>query len=214
MGVYGGVTAEDRRAGRRERLLDAALDLLGTDGASAATVRGVCAAAGLTPRYFYESFSSIDELLVAVFDRIAAEALPVALAAADAAPHDARAKARAALGAFAEHLLTDQRRARVAFVEALGSEALMRRRLDALRGLAALLADRGREFYGAQPGTERLVDTTAYLLVGGVVELFVAYIEGDLEAPLDELLDDLTELFVAVGEAAAALGRRRMRGRT
>lgn len=44
--------------------------MLGTDGWQATTVRGICERARLNPRYFYESFSGLDELLVAVFDRI------------------------------------------------------------------------------------------------------------------------------------------------
>ena len=68
---WAGIPAEDRRAARRDRLLDAAFDLLGTEGWSATTVRGVCQAAQLNPRYFYESFPDLDALFVAVYDRSA-----------------------------------------------------------------------------------------------------------------------------------------------
>jgi AcrR family transcriptional regulator len=50
---YRGVPADDRRAGRRARLLSAGLELLGSEGYSGTTVRGVCGRARLTPRYFY-----------------------------------------------------------------------------------------------------------------------------------------------------------------
>ncbi|WP_278258124.1 TetR family transcriptional regulator [Nocardioides convexus] len=52
---YGGKTAEQRRAERREALLAAAVDIWQESGWAAVTMRGVCARAGLTDRYFYES---------------------------------------------------------------------------------------------------------------------------------------------------------------
>ena len=78
---WAGIPAEDRRAARRARLLDTTFDLLGTDGWSATTVRGVCQAAQLNPRYFYESFADLDALFVAVYERTV-EQLAVAMATA------------------------------------------------------------------------------------------------------------------------------------
>ena len=67
---YGGVSADDRLAERRRRLLDAGLELFGTNGIAATTIADVCAQAGLTKRYFYESFATIDELAGAVFGEV------------------------------------------------------------------------------------------------------------------------------------------------
>src|SRR3984893_16526864 len=64
---YGGVSAEDRQAERRRSLLDAGLELFGTKGIAATTIADVCSEAGLTKRYFYESFATIDDLAGAVF---------------------------------------------------------------------------------------------------------------------------------------------------
>src|SRR5918999_5057985 len=50
--VYAGMAAEERRARRRARLLEAGLELLGTKGAQATSVTAVCRLARLTPRYF------------------------------------------------------------------------------------------------------------------------------------------------------------------
>ena len=69
---YGGVSAEDRRAERRRKLLDAGRRLWGESGISEVTVRGVCTASGLTPRYFYEQFENRETLLVAITDTMLA----------------------------------------------------------------------------------------------------------------------------------------------
>ena len=69
-GAYGGVSAADRQAMRRKQLLEAALELIGTRGWSATSVRAVCSQAGLSSRFFYESFDSIDQIAVALFDGV------------------------------------------------------------------------------------------------------------------------------------------------
>ena len=63
---YGGLAMEERVAARRARFIEAGVELFGTQGFRGATVRGVCAAAGLTDRYFYESFPTLEALLAAV----------------------------------------------------------------------------------------------------------------------------------------------------
>jgi AcrR family transcriptional regulator len=67
---YGGHSAEDRRLGRRERLIEAAIRVYGEVGYRNATVKAVCEAAELTERYFYESFESSEALLTAAFETV------------------------------------------------------------------------------------------------------------------------------------------------
>src|ERR1700721_1384529 len=83
-----GVPLETRRAERREVLVDAALELLGTQGGGAFTVRGVCLEARLNARYFYESFDGLDALFVAVFDMLVGQTLQQALRALGAGGPD------------------------------------------------------------------------------------------------------------------------------
>jgi AcrR family transcriptional regulator len=205
MGVYGGVVASERQAGRRTRLLEAALELLGTEGWQATTVRAICSGARLTPRYFYESFADRDELLVALFDQLVAEAAGRVLQAVDASEDDARAKARAAIGAFVELVTDDPRKARVLFMEAVGSEPLALRRFETVRMFAGLVAQQGREFYGVHGGS--LVDTTALMLVGGLAETLLSWLDGTLAVTREELIEHCTDLFVIMGEGASAMLR-------
>ena len=207
--VYGGVSAEDRRSRRREQLLDAGLELLGTAGWSGTTMTAVCAQAGLTERYFYESFADRDELLLAVFDRITAEAAEAVLAAVEASPHEARARTRAAIAAFIGLMTDDPRKGRVAFGEGMGSAALMARRFEAIRTFAGLLAEQARDFYGMPEERDQLVELTGFLLVGGLAEALVAWLGGELETTREQLIEDCTDLFVATGEAAVAIARKR-----
>jgi AcrR family transcriptional regulator len=196
-------------ATRRAALIEAGLDLLGTEGWQATTVRAICERARLTPRYFYESFADRDALLLAVFDEVAGEAAAEVLAAVTPPPGDARASARAAIAAFVELITADPRKARVLFVEAMGSESLRLRRPETLRGFARLVAEQGRAFYGVRSDENPLVDTSALMMVGGLAETFMAWLDGGLRVTKAQLIEDCTDLFVVAGEGTVGLVRAR-----
>jgi AcrR family transcriptional regulator len=186
---WAGVSAEDRKAERRTLLLDAALELLGTEGWSGTTVRGICAEAQLNPRYFYESFDDMDALACALHDRLLDELKAAVEAAVAKAPDNAAAQTRAVVDATARFVDEDRRRARVIYVEALGNEAVNRKRIDAGQALTQLMS-------GA------VGPVAASLLVGGFSEVLVAWLDGRIPGSRDRLVDETTKLFLAVGEAS------------
>ena len=91
----------------------------------------------------------------------------------------------------------DPRKGRVAFVEAMGSEPLVRRRLDALQAFAELVATYARE--AARSDDVRSSELTAQVLVGGLAEALVAWLEGRLPVSRDELIDHCANLFAIAG---------------
>jgi len=200
---YRGVSADDRRAVRRARLIEAGLELLGERGWQGTTVRAVCAEAGLTERYFYESFAGRDELLAGIFDRVASEAADGVLRAIETAPHDARAKARAAIAAFVEMLTDDPRRARAMLLESLSDAALRERRAETIRGFARLVSEQAQSFYD-DPIAADDAELTALALVGGLAELLVGWLDGTIEVPRERLVDHCTELFVAAARVSTS----------
>ena len=166
--AYRGVPAEQRRADRRERLVAAGIEEVGSAGWHGLTVRAVCSRAKLTERYFYESFGDREALLLAVFDAVAAEV------AADrddgggvGAARRVEERARAAIGAFVDLIADEPNRARVMLVEGAGSDALDVRRREAIGTFARLVRDAAAEFYGVS-GRSALTDIelTAHALVG------------------------------------------------
>ncbi|HYJ20608.1 MAG TPA: TetR/AcrR family transcriptional regulator [Solirubrobacterales bacterium] len=194
-GVYGGVPAEQRVARRREQLLEACLDSLGEIGWQRTSVRGICEGAGLNPRYFYESFSSLDELVVAVFDRIAEDAARSVEEALAQAPPTMSGQIGAIVRGFTVATTEDPRKARVAFVDALGSDALMRRRLDAIHAIAETIAAVALSFHDDLD--PRVAAVNAQLLAGGVIQAIIAWIEGRLDIDREALIERCTTLVVA-----------------
>jgi AcrR family transcriptional regulator len=194
---YRGVSAEQRRAERRERLIEAGLEVIAARGWPAATVREVCAEARLTERYFYESFEDRGALLVAVFDHVAERAAQAVLDSVRDAPRDASVQARAAIGAFVDLVAEDPRKARVLFLEAAGSEALAQRRRQAINAFARLVRDEAAEFYKVPGPLLKDAELTAHALVGGLAQLLMAWLSGELKVSRKRLIDHCAELFVA-----------------
>jgi AcrR family transcriptional regulator len=206
-----GLSADDRRAERRELLLDAAFELLGTEGWSATTVRAVCQAARLNPRYFYESFDDVDELVVAVYDRLVTQLGTGVMAAVLHAGDEPRAQTRAAIDSIVSFVDEDRRRARVLYVEALGNEALNRRRIETAHQLVTAVELAAAERHGPLPAGEQIGRIGAAILVGGAGELVVSWLDGRIAVSRDQLVDDATEILLAIGEAAARLATSRSR---
>ena len=186
---WAGVSPDDRKAERRRLLLDAAFDLLGTEGWSGTTVRAVCAAANLNPRYFYESFDDLDSLLVAVYDRVGAE-LRVEVEKAAATATTLEETVRATVDRTVRFGDEDRRRGRVLYHEALGNEALNRRRREAASGLADLIAA------GSTDAAQKVV---AAFVVGGFSEVVMAWLDGRIRISRKRLFDRTTELCLALG---------------
>jgi len=194
------VPAADRVAERRALLLDAGLELLGTQGLAGTTVRGVCAAARLNARYFYESFPDIDALVVAVFDRVVEELREAGETAVQAAGSDPVARIRALVGATVSYVDTDRRRARVLYVEGRGNERLVRRRVESGSVIAGLIA---AEAGGGEPGVAHHM--VGAFVVGGFSELLVRWLAGEIPVGREQLVRDTAELFLALGRAGARL---------
>jgi AcrR family transcriptional regulator len=186
---FKGVSATDRRADRRNRLVEAAFAIAGTEGAGALGVGRVCLAAGLTKRYFYESFPSLDELRSAVVDH----AIAVMSDRVDPfRPTEPAGPPRAWLDAFVGALVDDERLARVLLAETHGGELSPFRHqiIDvAIEGMAPAGADKQGDL------RRRLV---AYAQLGTLTELCLAWHQGQLALSRAALVEILADLFVRI----------------
>lgn len=196
-GVYRGVSAEERTAARRARLLDAALAVW-ADQDTRTTMTAVCAAAGLSERYFYESFPGLDALLEALMDQIAVEIEETSRHAADRAGHDPEARVRASIHAFVQLLLDDPRKGRVAIVESVAVPKLRKRRTELLRHLAHQSAVEAREHLGRTGRSENEDETAGLLFIGGMAELVTAWLDGALTASAEEVVDAATRALLGL----------------
>jgi AcrR family transcriptional regulator len=202
-----GVPINARRTERKERLVDAAYELLGASGGGGLTVRGVCAEARLNARYFYESFEHLEALYIAVYDRVASEGLRCAVTAALDANPEPEAQAHAVVDAVVRYAAEDPRRGRILFSEGLGMEALALRRRDAMFAMAQFVERYAWRVAG--PADDRIGMVASLILTGGLTELVVTWLDGHLDMTLDELVEDATALLLTLGRSAVQTATRR-----
>lgn len=207
-------------------MLETALDLLGSGGSDAVTVRAVCREARLNPRYFYESFDDVDALLTALYDDVA-EALATAVATALAelggdpaagatgSPPttglagggrlgvDLAEVVRVGVDTVFRFVADDPRRARILYTEALGHEALARRRLASTDDFIAAITE-------PVAGTDVALDVvTASMFTGGMNEILVGWLGGRIDRSLDDLVDEAVALALVVLGAGTSTPRQR-----
>lgn len=120
--AYAGRSSAERRAVRRSALIDAGVQVFGRDGFRSATVKSICREAGLTERYFYESFANSEALFAAVYKSLIAALEAEMLAAVDAVPAEAETMARASLRVYFGHM-ADPAVARIVLIEIFGISA-------------------------------------------------------------------------------------------
>ncbi|MGC2939118.1 MULTISPECIES: TetR/AcrR family transcriptional regulator [unclassified Brevibacterium] len=205
---YAGASREARKGARREQLVSAGLELFGTEGYRAATVGAICERAGLNKRYFYESFSTLEDLLCVVYEHVVAD-LRAAVLAGDG--ESAPEMLRGFISAFLAWAQSHPVEAKVHLFEVLGVSS----RVDELyrshaRSIGDELVDRlAASFSGPELSAEqgRILGD---VLVGAGLQLVVDWVISGYQPPREEFLAEMDETLswiVAAGMSALGLGR-------
>jgi AcrR family transcriptional regulator len=187
---YRGVAAADRRAMRRAALMDAAIELAARDGVASLTVRGVSRQAGLNDRYFYESFRTLDELTITVWQDLVARASTAIVAAIAASPAEPVARARAAITRGFDFLIGDQRLGCL-LIESEATAELRNHRRTLVRTLAHIMAQQGRTLLGEQTVPTSEIKFASITIVAGGLELVTQWLRGEIDATRQDLEDFL-----------------------
>jgi AcrR family transcriptional regulator len=200
---YRGVSEEVRRAERRERFIEAGLDVFAERGYHNSTVRSICANAGLTERYFYESFSNSEDLLTAVYQHSVERLRDSTFSSytAPESPLSAEALVETALNSFLTSIHNDPRLARILFVEVLGVSAridtLYRHAVEEFAGLLSVISQSITNETVATPEHVKS-DLLALGLVGAVINLTARWVVMNFKTPQQELVATLKYIFMAV----------------
>ena len=185
---YRGVDARERDASRRQRFLDAGLDLLGgEDAPEELTVRTICKQAGLSLRYFYESFTDKDDFVAAVFDSVTGRLAATTQAAVAAAP--ASEQNRAGIANIVAIISEDPRLGRLVFSTRLSNRMVLIKRAEQ-GGIFAMLSREHIQSALQVPGNSR-ISAVAHFVVGGVVQTLSAWLSGEIALGPDELVEQL-----------------------
>lgn len=192
IGNYRGSSAAERRAKRREALIRAAILVYGERGYRNATVKAVCDAAGLTERYFYESFTNSEALLAASYRAVTGMLLADLEQAGQAASGEPADRVRAILAFYFQALAGEPRSARLFLVEIGGVSAELDRIFaDSLEAFGALI--------------ERMLGETSDALlrkavVGGVIHLASDWVARSYPEPVAAVTDAALRLCLMLGK--------------
>ncbi|ORW01377.1 TetR/AcrR family transcriptional regulator [Mycobacterium kyorinense] len=182
-GRWSGVPLEDRQALRRDQLLAAGVQLLGGEGGPAVTVRAVCREAGLTERYFYESFSDRDEFVRAVYDDVCTRAMSTLTSASTP---------REAVEQFVALMVDDPVRGRVLLLAPEVEPVLTRSGAEWMPNFIELLQRKLTRI--GDPVMQNMVATG---LIGGLTALFTAYLDGRLAATRKQFIDYCVDMLLS-----------------
>jgi AcrR family transcriptional regulator len=194
---WAGVPLADRRSERRSRLVEAAFVLFGSEGEAGVSLRAVCRAGRLHARYFHESFADTDELLGAVYDRVASELTDQLRVALEAAGDDPAVRLQVGIRGVLAFSSADPRRGRVLFTEARANRVLAERR----QATQATLTDAVLQHkVQARPAVDPyLARVSAAMFTGAMVELAQQWLAGALGDDLDIVVDHAAALLRAQG---------------
>jgi AcrR family transcriptional regulator len=177
-------------AGQRQRVVEAAGEVIAERGYHGATVGQIVAASGAAVGSFYGLFEGKEDCFLAAFDAAVEEAraeIGAALAGIDSFPEQVWAALRALLGL----IVAEPRRARLVLIEAQSAGPAARERYDALLAELAPLLARGRD---RRPEAAALPDSLEGSLLGGLSWLVRRNLgSGDLE-PIGGLLPEMARL--------------------
>ena len=182
-GRWSGVPLEDRQTLRRDELVAAGVQLLGQESGPAVTVRAACRQAGLTERYFYESFADRDEFVRAVYDDVCSRAMSALMSASTP---------REAVERFVALMVDDPVRGRVLLVAPAVEPVLVVSGAEWMPNFIDLLQHKLTQI--ADPVRQKMIATG---LIGGLTALFTAYLSGQLAATRDQFIDYCVEMLLS-----------------
>lgn len=197
---YGGIDADQRMNERREKFITAGLEAFGVHGYGQATIKGICRLAGLTERYFYESFKNKEELLCAVFGRLINELETGArniIETPGIRPEEAVCQITKR---FYLLFLQDPRRARVQLFEVLGVSPRVdeeyRQSIKTLAGWIKIT------FCSLFPSLDpEWLETTIIptSIAGAMIANAHRWVLDGFQTPIDDIVTQSMEMFMAIG---------------
>lgn len=185
----------ERARERRTRLVDATIALLAAHGEAGTTMTAICVRAGLTERYFYESFSRREDALLAALEHVCDVIARTTLGAIEATPGSPEERVHAVMAAFVGLVSSDPALGLVATVHSSATPRMRARRHELIGTFADLVAQEAVELYGdhAWPADRARLQGLVY--VAGFAELVGAWLTGEVDLTPDQLTSTASDLF-------------------
>ncbi|MCG5220971.1 TetR/AcrR family transcriptional regulator [Streptosporangium sp. KLBMP 9127] len=187
------MSAEERLADRRERLMSAAYTLFANPGFPATTIERLCTAARVSNRAFYECFSGRESLMQAIYDRCVDETLQAVSEAVAKAPDTLNDRIESGISEYVAFITKDPRRAHIMHVEVRrAGDCLVTARQRAVRGFTQIMQDAVEAYPERLPHNSRLLILG---LIGALQELLIEWVLSDDPPAADQLVSTAVHIF-------------------
>lgn len=175
--VYGKKNPQERVTERRDRLLQAGLQLFATKGYANTTIEALCSESKVTTRHFYQVFKGREELLLALYEQLMVELQAGLLSAMQAEHSSLQQKMQQVIQALVNQYLSDTRRAQVGVIEVVGASPVVeKRRREVIHAIAMHLQAFLDGLAAQQKIPRRNYYWLAIAIVGGINELIADWL--------------------------------------
>lgn len=79
-----------------------------------------------------------------------------------------------------------------------------------MKGLTAILVDHARSVHGVELEKDSLASTAPAFVTGGTAQAILSWADGTARVSRSQLVDDISSLWLALGESAAGIARSRL----
>jgi AcrR family transcriptional regulator len=199
-GKYAGKEASTRQRERKAKLLSAGIKLIGRGGFAATSIDAVCTEAGLTKRYFYESFTNSEELLRETYQAVTQELINSILKKAGPYLNDSRKLVNVGIHQTFTFVAENPDKGRLIMIEAMSVRSQIGREYGKSYGeFVKLLVGFTKPFLpGDGPGDEILA-VMARGAIGSLIHLCQVWIATDFKQPIEELVTGTEYIFRGMG---------------
>jgi len=182
---------------KQRRIMDAIAELTAEQGYEATKISDIVKRAGVARKTLYDNFEGKEEVFLAAFDTARDEAMRRVEEGGASTEDDWQMRVEGGLAAFLGWVAENPALARMCMIEALSATPEATRRYeDALEAFVKLTSE-------ALPSDERLPETIAETLVGGVAWIVYQQIRRGDAAHAEDLLPELNEFMTAPYLASA-----------
>lgn len=205
---YKGLTPDQLKAERRQRLLDAGLELFAEQGYVNSPIELICSTAKVTTRHFYEQFKGREALLSALFQSLVEEmSLQVASSLQDES-QDMTERVTLSIRNGIKALLSDPRKARIICLETVGvSPEMEQQRRKVIHGFAGIVKQYSESLSASGLLPKRDYYLPAIAMVGATMGLVVEWLESDNKISPDALARELGLIYRALMIGAQKYGQ-------
>ncbi|GAA6154049.1 TetR/AcrR family transcriptional regulator [Pseudoteredinibacter isoporae] len=205
---YKGLNTSERKALRRTQLMKAGIDVMGSKGYASCSCKMICNQAGLTERYFYQSFANREALLQTIYQEHSERIMALISEAVMNGETDQLAlRVELGLRAFYQDMRENPKIARILYIETSGVSPEMDDLVaSTTHGFAIMFIELLQHYYPDKHLGVDDAELVAIGLVGGVNAILVHWLLSNFEMPLESVLQSASFMFKSVSASLLERG--------